>query len=338
MALTYKCPNCGDEMLYDSNEKKLVCNSCGTTKDIDAADKATVKKLKIDKDVNIFKCQSCGAELITDKVTTATFCNFCGNSNIIPSRLTNIYRPSKVIPFKFNKEQAQEAFKKWCKNGLVTPKDFNTADRLEKISGIYVPFWLYDCSTNADIKAMCTKVRVYVSGDTEYTETDHFIVHRNINANYLKVPADASEKMDNELMDKLEPYNYLELKDFKIPYLSGYQAEKYEYDSNEMFPRVKQRVDNYIRGYSRNTIIGYSTVAVTSQNTNIEELNADYVLLPVWILNYDYNGKKYTFAMNGQTGKVVGKVPISAFKVLTWGFIFFLIAFIISAIIGGFIL
>lgn len=333
MVLTYKCPNCGAEMVYDSEKKMLVCDNCGTTKEIDEIDKTDTKKW--DKYINVFKCENCGAELITDKVTSATFCSFCGASTIIPSRLSDIDEPAMIIPFKINKAETEQAFKKWCKNGFVTPSDFNTADRIEKISGIYVPFWLYDCRANADIQATCTNIRIYMRGDIEYTETDHFIVYRDIDADYIKIPADASEKMEDSLMDKLEPYNYSELKAFKIPYLSGYLAEKYGYDNEEMFPRVQRRVDQYIESYARNTIIGYSTAIISNKNIVSRKLKADYVLLPVWILNYDYKGKKYTFAMNGQTGKIVGKPPISVGKLFMWGGLIAIATFIISSVIGG---
>jgi DNA-directed RNA polymerase subunit RPC12/RpoP len=336
MVLTYKCPNCGGEMAYDNIQKKLVCANCGTTKEVDDIDKTSSEKWN--KDINAFKCESCGAELITNKVTAATFCSFCGASTIISSRLSDIDQPAMVIPFKINKDQTVQAFKKWCRNGLVTPKDFTSADRIEKISGIYVPFWLYDCGANADIQANCTSVRSYRRGDTEYTETSHYIVYRNIDANYIKIPADASEQMEDGLMDKLEPYNYAELTPFKTPYLSGYLAEKYGYTNDEMFPRIQQRVDRYIEDYTRSTINGYSTVMVTNKNINSQKLKADYVLLPVWILNYNYKNKHYTFAMNGQTGKIVGKPPISFYKVATWAFVIGLVTFIISSVIGGFLL
>lgn len=336
MVLTYKCPNCGDEMVYDNKKKMLVCKSCGTTKEIDKAHKDTSKSW--DNKVNVFKCENCGAELITDKVTSATFCSFCGESTIIPSRLTNVDEPAMIIPFKLNKEQVKQSFKKWCKNGLVTPREFTSADRIEKISGIYVPFWLYDCRTNADVQAACTRIKCYRRGDTEYTETSHFIVYRDIDADYIKIPADASEKMEDGIMDKLEPYNYAELTEFKIPYLSGYLAEKYGYNSEEMFPRIQQRVNRYVEDYARNTILGYSSVIITNKNITSRRLEADYVLLPVWLLNYNYKGTKYTFAMNGQTGKIIGKLPISIAKVILWGSLIALITFIIVSVVGGLVL
>ncbi len=349
MVLSYKCPSCGADMVYDSEKGKLVCGNCGNVMEVDEVDAGKNEELdefereeefkeefkEWDGDVNVFKCSSCGAELITDKVTAATFCSFCGAPTIIPSRLDDTAQPSKVIPFKISKEQAQSAFKKWCKNGLITPAGFASADRISKISGIYVPFWIYDCTSRADISANCTRVSVRRQGNYEITKTDHYYVQRDISADFLKVPADASEKMDDNLMDLLEPYDYSEFKEFKIPYLSGYLAEKYSYSNDEVYSRVKSRVNNYAEDYARAQIRGYSTVVVNNKRVVIKKRKADYVLLPVWILNYDYKGKIYTFAMNGQTGKLVGKPPIEAKKVVLYSVLVAFITFIIVSLLGG---
>lgn len=347
MVLSYKCPSCGADMVYNSEKEKMVCSSCGNEMEVAELEanteldefekqeefKEETKEWK--EDVNVFKCSSCGAELITDKVTAATFCSFCGAPTIIPSRLDNTAQPSRVIPFKITKKQAEEAFKKWCKNGLVTPAGFASADRISKISGVYVPFWIYDCASRADISANCTRIRTRREGDYEITDTEHYFVQRDIGADFLKVPADASEKMPDDLMDKLEPYNYSEFQEFKIPYLSGYLAEKYSYNNSEIYDRVKARVDDYIESYTRAQIRGYSTVAVNNKRIVVKKKKAEYVLLPVWMLNYNYNGKIYTFAMNGQTGKLVGKPPIDKKKVFLWSMLIAVIAFIIVSVVGG---
>jgi hypothetical protein len=175
-----------------------------------------------------------------------------------------------------------------------------TADRIKNITGIYVPFWLYDLNSKVQANAACTRVRTYTRGDYIYTETKHYDVYRDINLDYVKLPVDASEKMNDELMDKLEPYNYNNLKEFKTPYLAGYIAEK------------------YIHSYVDSTITGYSTVRYNSKNIDTRQVNAYYTLLPVWMVYYDYENSEHTFAMNGQTGKVVGKPPISFKRVATW--------------------
>ncbi|WMJ90386.1 hypothetical protein [Anaerocolumna sp. MB42-C2] len=343
MVIQYKCPNCGADMAYDSTSGMLHCDSCGenidikTIKNQDSNDynrsetKSTHSSKQDDfteTDVNSqtfsedetveYQCQNCGAVLITDKNTTATTCSFCGAGVVLADRLSGSKAPAKVIPFTINKEQAQEAFKKWCRKGRLTPKGFMTADRIKSITGLYVPFWLYDLNGQGEANADCTKVRTYTQGEYIYTETSHFNVYRKVNLNYLKVPADASEKMNDKLMDKLEPYNYEELKTFNMPYLAGYLAEKYNYNDRELFDRVRERVTDYVDLYIRDTINGYTTTSYNQKDILIKERNADYVLLPVWMVCYDYKQSEHTFAMNGQTGKIVGKPPLSKGKIAAW--------------------
>lgn len=326
MILQYKCPNCGADMAFDAESGKLSCESCGTSMsveeypipDFEDFEETVSTKLFGEDEAVQYQCKNCGAILITDADTTATTCSFCGAPVILSDRLSGALAPAKVIPFKISKEQAQEAFRKWCRGGLLTPKGFMSAERIKSITGIYVPFWLYDLNGRGEAQADCTRVRTYDSGDYIYTETRHYHVYRKVDLDFLKVPADASEKMDDTLMDCLEPFHYNELKDFKAPYLAGYIAEKYNYTDKELLPRAKKRVEQYVDDYIRSTIHGYSTTVFTKKWSDIKQRNACYALLPVWMICYDYKQSEHTFAMNGQTGKVVGTPPISKKRIFSW--------------------
>src|SRR5699024_3172124 len=265
-----------------------------------------------------YQCENCGAVVLTDKDTTATSCSFCGADVVLADRLSGNLAPNKVIPFTISKEEAMQAFKKWCKNGRLTPKGFMTADRVKGITGMYVPFWMYDLDNDVDVRATGTKVRTYTRGGYRYTETSYYRVERDLDVRYLKVQVDASEKMDDELMDKLEPYHYNELKDFKTPYLAGYLAEKYNYDDQELFGRVKNKIKSFVDSYISSTISGYSSVNYERKSINTKQMNRYYALLPVWMVYYDFDKQEHTFAMNGQTGKIVGKPPLSYKKAAIW--------------------
>jgi DNA-directed RNA polymerase subunit RPC12/RpoP len=270
------------------------------------------------EETNEYHCNNCGANLITDINTTATTCSFCGAGIVLSDRLSGSLAPSKVIPFTISKEQAQEAFRKWCRKGLLTPTDFMTADRIKNITGLYVPFWLYDLNGRGEAEATCTRVRTYTSGDWIYTETKFYHVYRKVDLNYSRIPCDASQKMEDAMMDKLEPYQYSNLKDFNMPYLAGYLAEKYDFNDEQMLPRIKERVGTYVDNYLRSTIGGYSTVNIHHKDILIRKKKADYVLMPVWMVCYDYRQAEHIFAMNGQTGKIVGKPPLSKAKIFGW--------------------
>jgi len=346
MVLQYKCPNCGADMFFDSESGMLACQSCGRKEDVEEyseehewfQDQESQHTFK-EGEVNEYHCNNCGAVIVSDADTTATTCSFCGAAVVLNDRLTGSLAPSVIIPFSISKEQAGNAFKAWCKNGLVTPSGFMTADRIKNITGLYVPFWLYDLNGKGEVKATCTKVRRYTRGEYTYTDTSYYDVYRKVDLNFFLVPADASSKMNDELMDKLEPYNYQGLKDFNTPYLAGYIAEKYNYTHEELFDRVKNRVEKYVDAYIRSTIQGYSSTTYNYKQINIRRKRVQYALLPVWMVYYNYKQKDYLFAMNGQTGKIVGKPPLSAQKILAWfagtSVGVFLILRIITSLLGG---
>lgn len=343
MVLHYKCPNCGSDMSFDSTNGMLSCQSCGREDSVenysespDISSKSTGISSKtpdssesIDvssQSTNTFSegeameyhCDNCGAILITDSDTSATSCSFCGAGVVLSDRLSGKLAPAKVIPFKISKAEAESAFVKWCRKGLLTPKGFMNANRIKSITGMYVPFWLFDLNSKADVEATCTKVRVYDQGDYTVTETKHYNVYRDINLVYQKVPADASDKMNDKLMDKLEPYYYDDLKDFKTPYLAGFIAEKYNSTDKDLLPRIKTRVEHYVNSFISSTINGYSSVNYTRKDIDTTQTKADYSLLPVWMVCYDYKQSDHIFAMNGQTGKIVGTPPLSKGKIGAW--------------------
>jgi DNA-directed RNA polymerase subunit RPC12/RpoP len=311
----------GGDASYDMDDEDRKAAESGFEydySDTSGSDEASRHSTFHGNEANEYHCNNCGAVLITDTQTTATTCSFCGAGVVLSDRLSGSLAPGLVIPFTISKEQAQEAFKKWCKKGLLTPSDFMTADRIKNITGLYVPFWLYDMNGRGEVDATCTRVRTYTMGDWIYTETKWYHVYRKVDLNYSRIPCDSSKKMEDSMMDKMEPYNYQNLKQFEMPYLAGYIAEKYDFDEEQMLPRIKDRVSKYVNQYIRSTINGYTTVNINREDINIRKRKAEYTLMPVWMVCYDYRQAEHIFMMNGQTGKIVGKPPLSKAKILAW--------------------
>lgn len=348
MPITFKCPGCGAAMEFDSQSQMLSCSRCGQKVSVQDYERlyGNVQNTdagmynradNVNGNMKVYHCETCGAELVADEFTSATFCSFCGNPSLVQDRLQGEFKPTTVIPFKIDRENAKEMYLKWAKKGILTPSTFYKDSTIEKISGIYVPFWLYDYRARTKMRARATTVRTERRGNKEYTYTDHYDIYRDVEAQFERIPADASEKMPDDTMDKLEPYNYDELITFAMPYLSGYLSERYNYTDDEMESRALTRANKYITDIARNTINGYSSVTVEGNDIQMEEINNEYALLPVWMLNYRYNGKNYMFALNGQTGKIVAVHPISKQKAVVWGIIIFIVCFIITTIGGFFI-
>lgn len=329
--LDNKCPSCGAAIHFKPELGKFKCDYCDsefTAEQLKDMDKLSKEEDNYSNYVN-YNCPDCGAEIITDDNTAATFCVYCGNTSIIKNRLSGEFAPSKIIPFKVEKKKAIEAFKNLRKGRPLTPKFFTNEKNIEKIQGVYIPFWLYDVNVSGTIEAKATKVSSWTSGDTHYTKTDYYKVIRSGEMSYNKVPVDGSTRFNNDMMNSIEPFDYGKLIDYNHAYLSGFLAEKYDVSSDDAFNDAKTRTLNSTRDEMLSSMIGYSSKNITSNNLDSSINNKEYVLLPVWMVNVKYNGNYYLFAMNGESGKFIGNIPLDKKK----AFIFTIIIFVISLLI-----
>ena len=275
---------------------------------------------------------------MADDQQTALFCYYCHNPVILSGKLTGDYKPNKVIGFKYTREQALGAFKDWCRGRKFVPSDFKSEQQLEKMTGLYVPFWVADCDVDAHYQAIGKKVRTWTSGEYVYTETKEYSIVRNARILTKGIPADGESKIDDLLMEAIEPFDYNDMKDFSMSYLSGFYADKYDVDRAGVLPRIRERADKVSREQVHNSVgKGYSSVKVENETYNLLKTDWSYMMLPVWFMSYKYKDKVYEFAMNGQTGKLAGTPPLSKPKLFAFSSAIGLIVGIIL-FIGGAIL
>jgi len=350
----YKCPNCAARMVFNSKEQKMKCDSCGTDMDMEAF-KAYDEALKAsenntnsesvfdyyekteltEEEASAYVCESCGGEIVTDANTVATECPYCGNTAIVATRLKNALHPNFVIPFKLDKNGAKKALQDFYKNKFLVPKVFKENKHFEDMIGLYTPFWLYDSDTNSTGIYNATKVKSWTQGNKRYTKTDYYKLTRTGDMKFEKVPANASRKFDGEAtIEAIEPFRYQDLQPFSMAYLSGFLADKYDIDALELKPRVRKRIQASIDRSLRSTTTGYATVSQQSLQVQYTNSEIQYALFPLWILNTKWQQKNYTFVMNGQTGKVVGEVPIDWKKAMLMGSGIFAAAAMVLAGIG----
>ncbi len=346
-----KCPNCGGELVFDAGRQVFACEWCGSDfssdemKEITAASPVEISpaenavkeesERQFADDTDVYICSSCGAEIICDHNTAASFCCYCHNPVTLSDRLYGNYRPEKLIPFKLDREKALELFKKHCSKKWFLPSDFLSDGQMEKMTGLYVPFWLADCNVDAAAAAEGRIVRSYTRGNTTYTNTKIFNVERCARMQYDGIPADGSSKIDDSLMDAVEPFDYSALIDFDMSYLSGFYCDKYDVSKSQVIGRIKNRVDEGAEKFLRDDMKGYTTVSSMRKNIRILGMEWHYMTLPVWFMNYKHGGKFYSFAMNGQTGKIVGSLPVSAVKLSLFAAVVAVCCFILGYMIGG---
>lgn len=291
-----------------------------------------------EESARLYTCQNCGAQIIAEAETSATFCYYCHAPVVLAGRLTGEYRPAWVLPFALSREQAMENFQKWCKKRWFLPKDFTTEKQLEKMTGVYVPFWLTNCESDACVSGIAKRVRSWTEGDYRVTETQEYQVTRAATIPYRGIPADGSQKIEDALMHAIEPFPYQKMKPFRMRYLSGFMAQKYDVSYENVMPYVQARVEESSYHLLRDDIKGYTSVTLPSKRAVLQNVQHDYVLLPVWFMNFHYRKKEYDFAMNGQTGVQAGTPPLSWGKAFLCSGIVAAAVAVISILLGGWLL
>lgn len=346
----YKCPACTGPLHFVGESGKLECDYCGSTYDVaeiealyagqEAGAKAAFQEAEAKEKngepgeepawdtsalqgdwgadgegMKAYNCPSCGAELICDATTAATSCPYCGNNTIVPGQFGGTMKSDYVIPFKLDKKAAVAALKKHYSKKFFLPRAFSSGNHLEEVQGIYVPFWLFDAGAEADCRFHATRSHTHTDGDYRVTVTEHFDVRRSGTMEFERIPVDGSKKMPDDYMDSIEPFDYAGLKSFSTAYLPGYLADKYDVTAQESMERADRRCHNSAFDQMRRDISGYEVVNQVGGNVRLHRGKVHYVLMPVWTLRTRWKNQDYLFMMNGQTGKMVGDLPVSNGKV-----------------------
>ena len=348
--LEFECPACGGGLEFEPTSQKVKCPYCDTEFTPEAMEELAKSRNSAPAEelqwaepegeqletehMRTYICQSCGGELMCDENTAATNCPYCDNPVVMSQRVEGTLQPDLIIPIKFNKQAAMDALTRHMSGKKLLPKLFRTQNRIERIQGVYIPFWLYDADVCADMQYHATTVRRWSDSHNNYTETRHFKIHRAGTIGFEAVPVDASSKMANDLMESIEPYDLSQAVPFNAAYLAGYLADRYDVSSDITKTRAEERIKNGTAQAFQATVSNYSTVSLENANISLENSRVRYALLPAWLLTTHYQGKDYTFAMNGQTGKMVGDLPVDKGAYWRWFTIVALAGTAVAYLIG----
>ncbi len=347
-ALTYTCPNCGAGLSFDAGSGAFHCEFCLSDFDEETLSnsEAQAKAEQAQKESEEFcdhmveyQCPSCGAQICCDEATAAEICYYCHNPIILVGKLSGQRKPDKIIPFRYDKAQAEEKFLEFASKKFFVPRGFFAKSQAEKIQGIYFPFWITDADTTCDAQADATRVRTWTSGDYRYTETSKYSLYRAGQIHFEDIVSRALSEADNEMMNGILPYPSEALEPFAMPYLSGYSAKKRDVEREALTDAVRQKMHGYAETLLKHTMTGgYTTVSVNQSAVQIHQSHWEYALMPIWILTYQKKGKTYLYAMNGYTGKIYGQLPLSHGRLLATAGAIFASAATLFSLIGGFLL
>lgn len=334
----FKCPCCDGAIEFDSTVQKMKCPYCDTEFEMEALQAYDESLREVQDSMNwdtaagtewqpgerdglrVYTCRTCGGEIVADETTGATECPFCGNPVVMTGQFAGDLKPDLVIPFKVDKKAAVAALNKHYEGKKLLPKVFRDQNHIQEVKGLYVPVWLFDAEADAQVFYKATRVRHWSDSQYNYSETTHYAVTRAGGLGFRNVPVDGSTKMDDAMMESIEPYDLSAAVDFQTAYLSGFLADKYDVDAETSVQRANERIKRSTEEAFADTVMGYSTVIPVSSAVELQNGKARYALLPVWILNTQWNGQKFTFAVNGQTGKTVGDLPMDKAAYNRWLF------------------
>ena len=335
--LELKCPCCDGAIEFDAQAQKMKCPYCDTEFEMEelqayAAEQENMPQENMTWDtaagtewqpgeeegLRVYTCKTCGGEIVADETTGASECPFCGNPVIMTGQFAGDLKPDLVIPFKVDKKGAIAALNNHYKGKLLLPKVFKDQNHIKEVKGLYVPVWLFDTDADAYVQYKATRDRVWSDSEYHYTETSHYAVTRAGFIGFENVPVDGSTKMDDALMESIEPFDISEAVDFQTAYLSGFLADKYDVDAEASVERANQRIKQSTEDAFAATVQGYTSVIPVNSTINLQNGRARYALYPVWILNTQWRGKKFTFGINGQTGKIAGDLPMDKSAFWTW--------------------
>ncbi len=342
-AIIFKCPNCGGDLRFEPDGQVFRCEYClsefSKEQMPDGMAGCEGKEEEAPEAVNLYSCPSCGAEIVADETTAATFCYYCHNPVILEGRMKGEFHPDGVLPFEIGREKARDIFEKWIGGKKYIPKAFYSKEQIEKMTGVYFPYWLYGCQVKGKLEAEGRKHSSWVQGNVRFTRTEQYAVSRDGTMDIRNVTRNALSKANRKLVENVMPFQMEKLQPFRPGYLSGFFAENRDMKQEAFAEEVEKEVREFAENSLRGEIGGYDSVQIQSNDMQIREPSWKYVLMPVWTLTYidKKTDKIYYFACNGQTGKVCGELPVDPGRLGRLFLSIFLPMFAALLLIGYFI-
>jgi hypothetical protein len=325
----FECDGCGALLLFDAATDQLKCGFCGSTRAIEREEGWTAPETAIEEaetsaprrsvETKTFRCDNCGAEVTFAPNVVADRCPFCGSSHVVegagdPSRI----RPVAVVPFAIAESAARAAWGVWIRKGLFRPSALRRTSVVEALRGIYVPFWTFDTATwsrwTADAGYRYTTT-VMVNGRAQTQTHIRWVPASGERSDeYDDVLVCASRGVDEGILGKTYPYRLGEARAFREEYLSGWNAEEYAVDLGLGWRRAREHVNSEEVSRCAREVPGdtHRSLRVWTQHSRV---TWKHLLLPLWIAAYRYRDKTWLFLVNGQTGKVAGRAPVSWVRV-----------------------
>ena len=331
-----KCPACDGTMNFDPSSGRLVCPYCGTMVDIETDDMPpqsaeelsfyeATERGNCDWGVakKVVVCKNCAAETVYDALETAGECPYCGSNQVMEAKDENTLAPGGICPFSIDGVRAEENFRLWLKRRWFCPSRVKKNAGRVTMRGIYLPYWTFDTMTDSSYNARYGIVHTRTVGSGKNRRTETYTRWYRTSGRYSQFINDclikATVRHDNALLAKIEPFNTEANIVYKPEYLAGFTAERYSVGLENAWDFAKTSIGKTLNREITSEIIRRhhaDRVADLSIYTAYHDITYKYLMLPVWMSHFEYKSKQYRFMVNGQTGKVGGRTPVSFWRVL----------------------
>ena len=334
-SVRFRCPSCGAETTWDPDQDALVCGHCETRVSVPRAEGTIVERTFAEVGEaarglglarRASRCKKCGAATSYDEVATSAACPFCGSSQVLEQEANrNALRPESLVPLDVGRATVEREFRAWLRRLWFRPSALRDL-RDVRATGLYVPFWTFDCDVHSEWSADAGHYYYVPEVYTTFVN-GRPVVRTRMVQKIRWVPAwgkrddrfddlqvDASRGVPAELAAKLGAYDCKALVPYRPEYLAGWRAEEYAIDLEEGWKRAVARVESIQRERCSGDVPGDTQRDLRVANT-IRDVRWKHVLLPMWSLAYTWKGKTFPVLIHGQTGRVVGEAPYSWAKI-----------------------
>lgn len=330
----YRCESCGGRIEYDVKARAFRCASCRAPAE-PPVDRAVIAE----NDLRAYEarersaapptgmqqavCADCGGEILFSPYDTASRCPMCGSPAVRAQEASSGVPPDGVVPFRIDRYDAQQLFVKWIGKRWFAPGALKRSVQEAAPVGCYVPYWTYDADARADYAGRGGRTHTVHkrNGRVEH-HVDWSPVSGQVQALFDDLQVCASRKYSATMAAKTAPYDTVsDLQPFSPAYLSGYQAERYSIGAAECFETARAQIEAELRSKAQSEILsrGFDQAQVDRLNVVYGRLTYKSVLAPMYAAHYRYREKSYFYAINGESGRVVGSYPKSAFKLALLG-------------------
>jgi Zn finger protein HypA/HybF involved in hydrogenase expression len=339
----FSCPACGAEAQWNPGKQELICPFCGTTSpaqvELASAGEQTIKEHELaaalraipdsargwQAEKTSVKCQSCQAISVFDPERVAQRCGFCGSSALVPyAEIKEAFRPESLLPMKVGEGQVRENIRHWYGSRWFAPNRLRKVALTDTVKGLYIPYWTFDARVHADWTA---ESGYYYYESESYTDANGKRQSRQVRKIRWQWSSGTVDHFFNDelvcascgvrpdLLRKVEPFPTEQLTPYKAGYLSGWVVERYQIDLLGAARQARKVMDDKLISLCAREVPGD-----THRNLNV---NSDYsgqtfkhILVPVWLLTYNYGTRAFQVVVNGFTGAMAGQYPKSWVKIL----------------------